>query len=56
MTSPDLDQARFVSRIALSLARDAGSASRAAIEVDPAENAVKHRASVSNSRVFVTPP
>jgi hypothetical protein len=36
VTAPDLDQARIVSRIALSLASDAGSASRAAIEVDPA--------------------
>jgi len=32
VTAPDLDQARIVSRIALSLASDAGSASRAAIE------------------------
>jgi hypothetical protein len=54
--APDLGQARIVSRIALSLASDAGSASGAAIEVDPAGNAGKHRASVSNSCVFVMPP
>jgi len=37
-------QARIVSRIVLSLASDAGSASRSAIEADPAGNAGKHRA------------
>jgi len=56
VTAPDLDQARIVSRIALSLASDAGSALRAAIEADPAGNAGKLGASASNSCVFVTPP
>jgi len=56
VTAPDLDQARIVSRIALSLASDAGSASRAAIAADPAENAGKHGASAPNFCVFVAPP
>jgi hypothetical protein len=51
-----IGQARIVSRIALLLARDGGSAPRVGIKRILPENAEKQGALVSNSRVLVKPP